>query len=369
MQSAMKTNNFQNFVLAVFLAFMVGYLLYIGRDVLLPILVSVLCVYVITSANEQLRRLPLIERLPEWAVSIILFLLFVYVFIALGGMFYTTTEQLFAQLPTYQNNLTTMVENLMRSFHVDNVPDWAVLWQNMVAKIDLQALATAALGSLGSFGSVLFLIIIYTMFMMAERKVFAHKISVAMPGESAAQTQHLIGRINSSIRNYLSAKTLVNVILAAISFVILFVFGVDFAVFWAIMIGLLNYIPYVGSLFGVALPVMLTLAQFGSLQTTLLLAALLIAAQTWVGNVLEPRMIGQRVNMSAFVVLISLTFWSAVWGIPGAILAVPLTSVISIILASFAATRPIAIMLADDVSQFDTQEPTENSGDQHQSEP
>jgi len=97
---------------------------------------------------------------------------------------------------------------------------------------------------------------------------------------------------------------------------------------------------------GVMFPVILSVAQFGSIQTTLVLAGLLTAAQTYVGNVLEPRMIGHQLNLSPFVVLLALSVWTAIWGIPGAILAVPLTAVMVIVFGSFEQTRFLAILLA-----------------------
>jgi predicted PurR-regulated permease PerM len=127
--------------------------------------------------------------------------------------------------------------------------------------------------------------------------------------------------------------------------------GVDFALFWAVVIGLFNYIPYVGSIVGVALPVVLSLAQFGSLGTTALLGTLLIAAQTYVGNVLEPRVIGRQLNLSPFVVLVALSVWSALWGLPGAILAIPLTAMIAIICDAFPQSRFVAVLLANEVGQ------------------
>jgi predicted PurR-regulated permease PerM len=115
------------------------------------------------------------------------------------------------------------------------------------------------------------------------------------------------------------------------------------------VIGLFNYIPYVGSIIGVALPVLLSLAQFGSLGTTAVLGALLIAAQTYVGNILEPRVIGRQLNLSPFVVLVALSVWTAIWGLPGAILAIPLTAMLAIICDAFGPTRFVAVLLADKV--------------------
>ena len=95
----------------------------------------------------------------------------------------------------------------------------------------------------------------------------------------------------------------------------------------------------------------LSLAQFGSLGTTAVLGTLLIAAQTYVGNVLEPRVIGRQLNISPFVVLVALSVWTALWGLPGAILAIPLTAMIAIVCEAFAPTRFVAVLLANDVER------------------
>jgi predicted PurR-regulated permease PerM len=114
----------------------------------------------------------------------------------------------------------------------------------------------------------------------AKARALAPKLAAAFPrGEQAELTERILRDINRKIGDYLAIKTLINVIVATISFVILWGMGVDFALFWAVVIGLFNYIPYVGSIIGVALPVVLSLAQFGSFGTTAVLAGLLMALQ------------------------------------------------------------------------------------------
>ena len=93
------------------------------------------------------------------------------------------------------------------------------------------------------------------------------------------------------------------------------------------------------------------MAQFGSLGTTAVLGGLLIAAQAYVANVLEPRMIGRQLNISPFVVLLSLAVWSTLWGLPGALLAIPLTAMVAIICNAFPSTRFVAALLANDPAQ------------------
>ena len=112
-------------------------------------------------------------------------------------------------------------------------------------------------------------------------------------------------------------KTLVNVILGAISYIIMLAIGLDFALFWAVMIALLNYIPFVGSLVAVFFRSSCRLPSSGRSTTTLILAALLLGAQLISDNVLEPRLIGRQLNLSPFVIIVALSFWSAIWGLAG----------------------------------------------------
>lgn len=188
--------------------------------------------------------------------------------------------------------------------------------------------------------------------MMSERTGFEAKIAAAFDSEEQTErVLHVVREINRRVSDYLAVKTLINLMLAAISFLVLWAHGADFAVFWAVVIGLLNYIPYIGSYVGVFFPVVLSLAQFGSIPLTLSLTVFLTLAQIIMGNYVEPRLVGRHVNLSPMVVLVALSVWMALWGIPGAILAVPMTSVMAIIFGSFGATRFLAVLLAEKVNQ------------------
>ena len=93
-------------------------------------------------------------------------------------------------------------------------------------------------------------------------------------------------------------------------------------------------------------PALFALLQFGDIRAVLGLAAALSVVQFLNGNLLDPYLMGSSLNMSPFVILVSLTVWSALWGIPGAFLAVPITACIMMILAEFSGSRPIAVLLS-----------------------
>lgn len=338
---------------AVVLTAVSGWLLVIGNGFLLPIVIAVVSVYVLTEASSWLGRQPVVGRLPEAVRRSFVLLAFIGVVVVFGSVVMSTARELETRLPFYVGNLQDMVEQTAVAIGVTLPEDWTAEVMSALPPITLQDLLGLLLSSLGSLAGTIFMVVIYAMFLMSERAGFERKIAAAFPGDRAALAHETVDKINCSIGDYLAIKTLINIILATMCFVILLLFGIDFALFWAIVIGLLNYIPYVGSYLGVVFPVLLCLAQTGSIGITLAVAGLLIAAQTWVGNVLEPRVVGRTVNMSPFIVLVTLTFWTLLWGIPGAILSVPLTSMIAIVLSAFTQTRPIAVLLAADVSAFE----------------
>ncbi len=337
----------QTLVYAVLLVILVGYLLVIGKSILVPIFIAVISVYILVRASDWLGRQHVTGVLPVIARRIIVLLAFILAILALTGVVISTAGQIVAKIPFYQQNLSTLADGLLIQFGIDVPEDWDVVWDNTMGRINLQSLAGVAVGRVGSLAGVVILVVVYAIFLLGERQGFGHKISVALPGPGGRQSKDIIASINESIGTYLAVKTLINAILASISFGVMWVFGVDFALFWAILIGLLNYIPYIGSLIGVLFPVALTLAQFGTLKTTVFVLILLTAAQMWVGNYLEPKMIGKKVNLSPFIVLVSLSLWTSLWGIAGSILAIPMTAMLAIILSHFAATRPISVLLSD----------------------
>jgi len=343
----MRQTALLNLVLALGLVLMSGWLLVIGQAIILPVVMAIIAVYVLTTAAEALGRVPLIGLLPSVARHGLVLLGFTLAMLALAAVVTVTVEQLVAVMPSYQANLERLIARAADLGGLEH-PSWDDLLEATLGKMNLQAILLRTLGGLTSLGLTVFLVVIYSAFLMGERGTFAAKLAAAFPrGEQAELTAQILREINRKIGDYLAIKTLINVILAAVCYGIMWAMGVDFALFWAVVIGLSNYIPYVGSIIGVVLPVILSLAQFGSFGVTAALAALLIAAQTWVGNILEPRMIGRQLNLSPFVVLVALSVWSALWGLPGAILAIPMTSILVIICAAFGPTRFVAVLLAD----------------------
>ncbi|MFP7570587.1 AI-2E family transporter [Marivita sp. S2033] len=329
------------------LTLMLGWLLWIGKPVLLPVLAAAISVYVLLAAAASMQKLPIIGRLPDWARRAVILIVFTVVMVLLFILVINNLAQVAAVLPRYESNLQMLVTRYASLLGIEDEPTWENLRGATLDQVDFRSWIAPALLSLRGFGATLFLVVLYASFFIAERGVMARKVVIAMGGEEAgSRAISLLSRVNDRIGQYLFVKTVLNVILGAISFAIMLLLGIEFALFWAVLIAFLNYIPYIGSLIGVIFPVLLSLAQFGTLPMVGVVLVSLTGAQMFVGAYLEPRMMGRAFNLSPFVVLFALAFWSALWGLPGALLAVPLTASLILVLAEIKTTRPIAVLLS-----------------------
>jgi AI-2 transport protein TqsA len=152
--------------------------------------------------------------------------------------------------------------------------------------------------------------------------------------------------IADRLRRYLLARTILGVITAALNVAWLWIFGVDLLVVWALLAFLLNYIPTLGSLIAGLLSVAYAFVQkdFG---TALAVDTGIFVIEQVMGNYVDPRVQGRQVSLSSVVVLITLLVWGWIWGIAGAILAVPITVAGMIICAHVRPLRPFALMLSN----------------------
>ena len=344
----MRGAPFLNLVLAVALALMLGWLLVAGRSLLLPVIAAAICVYILTAAATSMGGIRGLRQIPPRLRLLVLLTGFTLVVVALGLVVGSTVDDFLAAAPRYQANLEAMSARVADQVGLDLPADWDAAAEALLDSVNLQSVFFGMLGWITRFGLSAFLIMVYAGFIMAEWGTFGVKVHKAFPdGDRAHQFSAVVTAINQRIGRYLALKTLVNLILGTLCYIILRVFEVDFPLFWAIIIGLSNYIPYVGSIVGVAFPVILSLAQFDTLAQTVFLGLWLSAAQIAVGNFLDPMLMGRHLNLSPLVIIIALSFWASVWGVPGAILAIPLTSMMMIVLSQFPATRFLAVMLSE----------------------
>lgn len=342
--------HFSSFVLGFAFFLMLGWLLFVGRSIIVPFVIAVIVVYIVIGLAKLLDHVPIFGRhIPGWLRNALAIMVIAAMMALIAVMVSNNVDGVAGRLPQYENRLLSMISFVATSLGVETEPTWTTLRDEVLARIDLGSLIGSTVMSATQVVAVSAVIFIYAGFMLAERVSFSRKIDkLSSDPASVRRLNVLLGEINARIGQYLALKTAVNALLGLVSYILMTLVGVEFAAFWAVLIGLLNYIPYVGSFLGVTFPVALSLLQFSDIGTVALLLLALTVIQIIVGSFVEPYVLGTSLNLSPTVILLSLAVWSALWGIPGAILSVPITASLLIVCASFPATRPVAVLLSRD---------------------
>jgi AI-2 transport protein TqsA len=342
------TNRLQASVYVVVLLLIVGWVLYIGREVFVPIAFGVIVVYVVVELTRLLERMPVVGKLlPAWLrYGLSIFLIAAAIFFAVDILI-ANYDALVALAPRYQDSVLVMIQKIATLLHLEDEPTWASLRRDILAKLNIQAVVTGTLASLSSVIVSIFVVMLYASFLLVERSTFSQKLTnMSENSSNAARIRSVVIDINRRIGAYLALKAFLGVVLGVLCWLVMRSVGIEFAGLWAVLTALLNYVPYIGSVVAVAFPVLMSVLQFGNLNGMLVVMLPLIALHFVIGNIVDPYLMGNSLNLSPFAILASMAVWSALWGVPGAFLAVPITVSITIIFSEFEMTRPVAVLLS-----------------------
>jgi AI-2 transport protein TqsA len=332
-------------VLSVFGATLIVVVLIYGRSFLLPIVTAFLVVNLLRAGSDHLQNLGLPATL---ATTIAL----TFLVLPLFGIGYILAEQADAVLrawPSYVQRLEVITEQLV---------SWAgpVIVEKIkaaLAEFNLSSRVPAVMGTAGGLLGNFALILLYVGFLLAGRGALTDRVDLMVTErERAEQIKRILRGIGAGIRQYLWIKTVMSFMTGVVSYIVLKSIEIDFAETWALLIFFLNYIPSIGSILGVVFPALLALVQFDTTWQFMVIAVALTIMQFLIGNVIEPMVMGRSLNLSPFVVIVSLAFWGMIWGVAGAFLSVPLTAAIVITLNNIPSCQWLAILMADNVRQW-----------------
>ena len=154
--------------------------------------------------------------------------------------------------------------------------------------------------------------------------------------------------ITKKIRYYFGVRSIISLISGLLAWFWLWLMNVDMSFTWGVLFFLLNYIPNVGSIIASFPPLLISLLQHGFAWTSIVALGILVLEQT-IGNYIDPRLQGKAMEISPIVVLISLIFWTWIWGVGGAFFAATFTVALIIIMAHFNISKPFALLLSNSV--------------------
>lgn len=186
-------------------------------------------------------------------------------------------------------------------------------------------------------------VVVYVILGLLEVNVIARKVSAVMNKDTARVILEGSAATAAKFRRYMLIRTLMSVATGALVWALAKASGLQLATEWGVIAFALNYIPFIGPFIATVFPTLFALAQFASWQSALAVFACLNVIQFVIGSYIEPRVAGNALSISPFVVLFSVFFWTFFWGLFGAFIGVPIT----IALLTFCAQHPSSRWIAE----------------------
>jgi len=315
----------------------VGMVLKSAQSVILPLIIAWLLSFLIGPAVNFMtsRKIP-----ATLAVAIILILLFGVFYLSFIFL-YSRVSAFAAAYPRYHTRLTELVALLTSKWNLEFDPLAGIEWGQSISR-GLVSLS----GSIFAFVSQLVLVVIFLFFILLGKPYFRYKILKSFSAENADQISRIAFSITAQIRRYLSLQFLISLTTGVLVWLALKIIGVDFPVTWGALAFFLNFIPTVGSILASIPPILLALVQFYPLIWPGVVTFLaIVTIQLGMGNALSPKIMGDQLNLSPVVVLLSLLFWGWLWGVVGALISIPIAAAIKIVCENIETLNPIGVMM------------------------
>ena len=300
----------------------------------------------------------LAERLPrglKWLgrLAVIALLLGVLAVFFAGVVF--SAQQLVSAMPAMSDRWTDyLASEFQTSRLADNMPPALAQALSSAGDNAGSRLATTAMsvaqgvaGATGAFVASLVIVFFLVLLALSEAPTWRKKLPALCHGPVAAdECLDMTRTLSRKLRAFLMIRAAMGVIQGALYVAWIALFGVDLLLVWGVLTFRLTFIPTIGSIVSGILPVAYALLT-RDLTTALALGAGLFAIEQTVGNWIDPKMQGRQIAISPVVVLVSILLWGWIWGIAGALLAVPMTIAVMVVCAHVQPLRPLALILSD----------------------
>ena len=274
------------------------------------------------------------------SLLIIIFSLYVFVDIIVVNL-----REIVNRVEHYDQQQSSLLKDTAGLLGFDDIEEDI---KNLPSSTELRPYLTKLVNNITEGIGYTIIIVIYLIFILIEEIIFKKKIqNMYKSARNFEEMKVVIDQMNNSIKRYLTVKTFASFLTSMLAYVALLVIGVNFPLLWAFIIFTFNFIPYVGSFVATLLPSAFAALQFNSLTYFFWTFAFVQLSQTLVANFIEPRILGRSLNLSPLVVFVTLTIWGTIWGVLGMIIAVPVTSILVIVMAQFRQTRKVAAFLSE----------------------
>ncbi len=306
--------------------------------IFIPIVVAVFLTYLFAPVVELLAKI----KIPR-VLSLFILLGIICLLGALFAQILAENIREFVRFwPTVENKLFTSIGLFLKNyFNIDTTSLFSILHSQKISDL-LSSFVNRGFSFLGQFVLTLLILI----FIYLSYHNYPKLIKKAFNRKRVLHIFGVLENINRQIISYIMIKTLISAGTGILTGVTCAVLGIKFPVLWGFLAFLLNYIPYIGSIVAVIFPILLSLFQFPHSYTPAIAAVCLFVIQFFMGSYLDPEMMGNKFNLSPILIIVSLFFWSYVWGIIGAFLAVPILALIKIVIQNIESYKFVAVLMS-----------------------
>lgn len=306
-------------------------------DLLTPLMVAVFSLILIDAVARHVGRLA--PATPDWARVGVSFVMISLVLLGAGALVAHSLPRFAADMVEGVNQAQQLGAQITAGL---GLPAFA-----RFETVDLHPYFSELLTSLRRVATDLVLVLVYLGFILASRRNFDHKVALLFHTPKSRQhAQRVFRRVRKGAERYVLLQTLKGLLLGLIFWMVLRAFGMPNAIFLSFLVFLASFIPILGAAAAVAIPVLLALAQFGPDWRPVLMFVSLQAVVVAIDSVLLPRLQGERLDVDPVVVLVSLSFWSLMFGVIGALFSTVLTVVVIAIASETPRLRWLAIVLS-----------------------
>lgn len=309
-----------------------------AQPVLIPLALAIFLVVTSLPIMQEMRR----QRVPDIVAVPLVLLLIVSVLIGVGAIALNSIMEIRDALPQYVLRFSEMYDNVFAWLGEHRIITPEAAAEIMISPPRLVELATGVVRGFAGFTSLVVLVALITLFLLAEAGGVPRKVRAAIGREDADLGRY--GRVMAEIQRYLAIKTATSMATGLLVGIWALILGLDFPLFWGLTAFLLNYVPTIGSLVAAVPAILLALVQLGP-GSAMLTATGYIVINLGIGNLIEPAVMGKRLDVSPLIVLLSLLFWGWVWGPIGMLLSLPLTMVLKIVFENTPDLAWIAVLM------------------------
>jgi len=300
----------------------------------LALFIGIICMQPITWLEKK--------RIPRWLAIIIVVMGLILLFLGFTFLIGGTLSFFLGNVSKYVPAITNFSNTFIQFLNDNGITIPKDQISALIQPVKILEYTSVAVKELLAMLGKTFLIFLIILFIMMEFASFSIKAKAITKGSDTSIAYFTT--ILRSIRHYLAIKTLVCIVNGILIYIAMLIIGVDYPILWALLAGLMNYIPNIGSIIATIPAFLFALVQLG-LGGALWTLGSFVVIHNVLGNFIEPRIMGKGIGLSTLVVLLSLLFWGFIIGPVGMFLAVPFTITIKIILEQNEKTQWLAILL------------------------